>query len=545
MKNWTNQLLLAWHRLFVVGSVAASLCNLPVAAAIELRQVVVSGQPAPGLPNGFLISGSLNNFRLNAAGEVGFTSYASREGSSSRLGVWAERNGQISPIAIEGNPAPMFGNIDSAFISELNGRGDVAVRGRLQNVAFDADDGYWLYGQSEQAVIFRENMTVPVFDGSALGYTLLGIKTNEESDSVVWASYNRAGTYGTGLWLHRDGSLRNLISENMPAPGVAGSATFVSGGAFDLSDSGHVAAKGFLIGSSVDASNDSGLWTTRNATLELLVREGDAAPGLSGGAVFANFDPPAINDDGAVAFRADTRTQSITRIGAGIWIDRHGTVEPIAVSNDLAAGVAPSGRFNRFEAPALNRQGHSAFVASIFGSGISSDRDTGLWSDGLGVRTLVAREGYAAVGAGEAVFDRFFQYGINNLGQVSFLASVRGLGIDGSNDLGLWVQDRIGILHLVAREGDSIKLPSGDFASILSLSAAINDTDAGPNLRTLNDAGFASFSARLDDRTERLFVTNIGAVPEPTSAALLLCCTGATATSVRYGARHRAGSTRR
>src|SRR3990172_5834823 len=62
---------------------------------------------------------------------------------------------------------------------------------------------------------------------------------------------------------------------------------------------------------------------------------------------------------------------------------------------DVVAGVAYSG-FREFS---LNDSGRTAFVATLNGAGVDASNDTGLWSEGLGSLSLVARTGSEAIGA--------------------------------------------------------------------------------------------------------------------------------------------------
>ena len=86
-----------------------------------------------------------------------------------------------------------------------------------------------------------------------------------------------------------------------PAPGTR-SATF---GLLSpvATASGAVIYSGVLVGSGVDASNDTGIWSDARGPLELIVREGDVAPG-AGGATFGVLRSPHANDRGQLVFES-------------------------------------------------------------------------------------------------------------------------------------------------------------------------------------------------------------------------------------------------
>jgi hypothetical protein len=190
-----------------------------------------------------------------------------------------------------------------------------------------------------------------------------------------------------------------------------------------LNDAGRIAFRGQLIGNGVTDQSDSGIWADSAGSIQLVAREGDQPPGVSGNAAFAEFD-------------------------------RNSHV--------------------------LNALGQIAFLGGLVGDGITAANDVGIWATAQnGALSLIAREGdelevrpnefrtiselrfLGGSGNGDSRPN-----GFNNVGQVAFYAQFS----DGSS--GVFVSDRVaipeptslwllaiavGMLHAVIRQGNSAR----------------------------------------------------------------------------------------
>lgn len=118
--------------------------------------------------------------------------------------------------------------------------------------------------------------------------------------------------------------------------------------------------------------------------------------------------------------------------------------------------IAQSGAAATFVGPALvltddflpqitetlvTNDGHVAFAAGVFGLGVTEDNSAVLLGGRPGALRLVAREGEQAPGlpAG-VVFDLFTPTGMSEGGRVLFIAQVRGPGVVGSFNYGIWLE---------------------------------------------------------------------------------------------------------
>ncbi len=68
-------------------------------------------------------------------------------------------------------------------------------------------------------------------------------------------------------------------------------------------------------------------------------------------------------------------------------------IRTVALTGDQAPGTAPGVVFSNFNNvdPVINNAGQTAFYGILAGPGVSTDNDRGIWSEGAGTLTLVAR----------------------------------------------------------------------------------------------------------------------------------------------------------
>jgi hypothetical protein len=102
----------------------------------------------------------------------------------------------------------------------------------------------------------------------------------------------------------------------------------------------------------------------------------------------------------------------------------------------------------------LNDAGQIAFLASLEGAGVDSTNDIGIWSQASGELSLVVRKGDDAPGTPSGVrLDRFLDPLFNSSGHTAFYAFLTGSGVDSTNSRAIY-SDASGSLELVARGGN-------------------------------------------------------------------------------------------
>jgi hypothetical protein len=445
-------------RLFINVAIVACLAPAPtIAHAATLRTVALSGQQAPGTPDGVNYS-SFSAPVLNNAGQTAFHGNLSGDGVDFRNdnGIWSEGSGSLALVAREGEQAPgapsgsyyIMGVLDRPPV--LNDAGQTAFRANI--AGNNSPHGIWSEGSGTLALVA----------GARIG--------NHAPGTPDGVNYD---------FFYYDPALNN-----------AGQTAFYA----ELSGPGVIKANVNIFN-----NNGLGIWSESSGSLALVARTGSQAPGMPSGVSYTNFAPDtALNDVGQIAFWAFARGG-----GEGIWSEGSGSLALVARSGGQAPGTPSGVNYARFSfcitcppnhsayRPALNNAGQTAFRASLTGSGVDSTNDTGIWSEGSGSLALVAREGNQAPGAHDGVnFGDFFDGAyitpaLNNAGQITFRAKLAGTGVDSTNDEGIFWSGGSGTLALVARAGSQAAgTPNGVNYQSFSYPA-------------LNDAGQTAFHAVL------------------------------------------------
>lgn len=237
-------------------------------------------------------------------------------------------------------------------------------------------------------------------------------------------------------------------------------------------------------------------------------------------AAFASLGSPAVGG-GFVAFRARMQPglAGVTAPNAwGVWrADPEGELSLVAREAFPAPGVT-DGVFASFGDPVLNADGAVAFMARLAGgAGVTAGTSRGVWADVDGTLTLVARQGDDAPGLAPGVrFASFRQLVLPDDAGPAVLATVKGPGISGANDLGLWSADESGELSLVVREGDAVTLGAGS-ATLKSFSIFAGTPLSRGQSRHMAGQRSFTFLARFTSGEQALVKAQVGQAP----AALL------------------------
>jgi hypothetical protein len=104
---------------------------------------------------------------------------------------------------------------------------------------------------------------------------------------------------------------------------------------------------------------------------------------------------------------------------------------------------------------------------------------------------------------------------------VAFQASLAGPG----GNTGIWFEGPDG-LELLVRTGQQFEVAPGDIRTIQQLGFYGGSGNEDGARSGFNDFDQLAFSASFTDGTSGVFVANLGTIPEPASAALVLVAAG-------------------
>jgi hypothetical protein len=335
---------------------------------------------------------------------------------------------------------------------------------------------------------------------------------------------------GLGIWKSLGATNALVARQDAPAPGTAAGVEFMGFiSALDtrppILAAGRAAFLGGLRGPGVDSANFTdavGIWTERPGGLQLAVRAGAPAPGLSTGNVFRLLDSPFLSKSGRILFNALWRAPGdspsfLAPNQEGFWSDRSGSLAAVILAGEPAPGTAPGAVFRAETSTAIegafrgwdtNDGLRFAVNGNLGGPSVNDLNDEGIWVERAAGLTLLAREGELAPGAGTGVhfgvnngidtFGDVIPLRMNSAGAVLFGARLSGPNMPFMRSL--WT-DRSGSLDLVARgtmplTGSAAGDPAPGLGPGWTFSAlALVDFDA---VGTIAFSGFATFQLDFD-----------------------------------------------
>ncbi len=501
-------LLLLAFSAWVVGS--------PTYCLAATRTVALSGDSPLGTLEVFAEGGFGNSAVINNSGEVAFS--AALDDLNFSQGIWSEGDGigSLRKVALAGEAAPggggaAFGELFSTPLY-LNDAGDVSFTATLDDFS---TNGVWTDRDRPGTALTKIALAGdPVPDISTTrnfqgAFSLRGFNNNSQvafSSGFTLAlppdNFPSSGVFSEGAGLGLD----NVAEINDPAPGAFNNFTNSPGvftGFFppSINDSGHVAFQATTnSGTSTGSLGAAGVWTnSNNSTLRKVALAGESAPGTS--TTFSQLfrDAAVINNSGNVAFSATLVGLINGNLREGIWVERGGVVEKVAIESESAPGT--SSTFENMSDGLIDENGHAVFQS------ILADGTDGLWRENSsGTLVPVALENQTAPGT-SAKYLGILEYAINAVGQVAFAAQM-----DDFSD-SIFAIDKGGVLQRIVGGGDLLEVASGDlrevdFVEFLGLKGFIPQPGNGlPS--GLNDSGEVAYYASFLDGSEGIFVSDI------------------------------------
>ena len=483
---------------------------------------------------------------INNSGHTSFRTRVKGPGivaNGNDQGIWSEASGILDLVARNDDPAPVEGTgveFKSLFDPQIGNPGATSFSGFIRGtgvVIGSNDMGIWSDASGSLSLVARRGSPAPGLVD--VDFSVFNSPVSASTGQSTFFSLLQGSGVGStdyrSIWSEGGGSLHLVARMGSPAPGAEPDTVFDNFGQPVINAAGQIAFQATLSGPGVDPTNSLAFFSEGTGTLDLVAREGASAPGVGPGVLFDDFNNiwPTLNDLGQTAFSAGIVGPGVSDLNdRGVWSEGSGTLALVAREGDQAPGTAPGVVFSEvlvseipgypgdpffvpaFEGHVIDGAGRTAFAAGLSGPAVDETNNLGIWSEGTGSLTLVARTGSQAPGTGAGVNFAFFGYLINDAmamnasGRLALRGVLVGAGVDSSNNTGIWAQDLGGALRLVIRAGDSFELAPGDTRTVAGLGFASGSGGQDGRRTGFNDLGQVAFVAAFTDGSSGVFVAS-------------------------------------
>lgn len=266
-------------------------------------KLVQRGDAAPGTA-GAVFNNSFRGFSAqttgyNNNGVLAFNSALSLGDTvtANNAGIYTGTAGSLSQVSRKGDTLDAGLTLSAyQFNCKLNANNQVLTDVTLGGVATAADNkASYIYTPGVGNVrVARSGDAAPgtagaVFSGSqgigARGFSNAGLMFH----SALTGGDVVGTTNNAGFWITSPAGVQsNVVRKGDAAPGTDGTFDGINSSNYALTNGGLSIIQSSLLGGTTNTSNDSGMWAGTAGTLQLIAREGDAAPG-TGGAVLGNW----------------------------------------------------------------------------------------------------------------------------------------------------------------------------------------------------------------------------------------------------------------
>ena len=496
---------------------AVFLPTFATAETYRFRPIALTGDPVPGVPDahftwlGTAPMGPSDPFPLiDAQGNVSFA--GGWINSFSPHGLFVSRQGSLETIVITGEAATGTGSTFFALPGIIPGPARVSGT----QTSFDGgfmppgqtfvEQGVWADRTGSRELILRQTDHPPGTPPGASFFqwfhTLVGA-----GHIVVNARYSVGSSSAIndhGFWRDATGTLEVIALARTQAPGVPagvkfGNGTILNLPAFenwDLDQQGRITFNAMLMEGGAGDLNDEGIWSEGTSGLQLVVREGDTAPGMghpnakflgnSGFRTFGHDDVIDVlrNESGHIAFGARIDVPGTNNKANAIYAVRGSALEMVTfgmpsgstTQGEAAPGFPAGNSFKRFPLGArISESGELTFHATVGTlAGSILDEVSALFVERGGVIELVVRTGQQVAGLPAGVTYTFaFPLTYLDNGDVVFSGGFNNGG------QGLFVVHPGGAVDHLLSTGSTIEVAAGDSRVVNEFSTPGQASDAG------------------------------------------------------------------
>ena len=487
----------------MLGSIRAAIIpNAQSRAGFALTPLAVCGDGVPGVPGARFRT--FSSAVLNSVGDVAFVGGVEGEGigHGNGAGLWKSELGATVAVARSGDSAGAgshFAAFDAPVLRDTGRCGfgatiEVGGQQRAARIAEIATGANALLAVEGEVAAGTFGAEYDVLYSAAFPDFGVGFVPGVLKIGGPFAdTSNNSGIWGSS------GQGFGIVAREGAGTGHVGIDFGQISSRVVCNASGEFLFHSLLGGVAVSGSTNSAVIraSAAGAPFELYSRKGDASPGVSG-ALFASFQAESISADGSVALHAMISGSGIdTGNDAGIWV-APGTspLELVVREGAPAPGSAAGVVFNGIGKLSATDRGGVVFASSLRGAGVDPSNDFGVWRkvDGGALEAIIL-EGGTARGIPGARVATIGAVATNPSGGVMVagtLAIGEG-GVDPTNSRALWVADADGRLELALRSGDVIDVRGeGKSVTGISFHQGINSAGAtGGHGAVMNDAGQA------------------------------------------------------
>ncbi len=258
----------------------------------NLTVIAREGDPAPGTAGRFAGLLSTDWTRLDEFGNVLFhgalaSQVSPKINSYNNNGIWLHQSGSNTtiPVALAGDQAPGLAAGVLYYLPRWGvlSRGKVAFRSQLRGAGISAGvNDYGIFSGTPGAITGIAQMGGAAPAGvsgsqfSKFSYPVIGLGTGRE---VAFRAEMKAGLGGVtlatneGIWKESGGTSSLVVRKGNAVPGLSG-VTFGKLGEPFVGENGKVVFSAKLLGTGITSTNDSAWFAESSGTLALLLREG-------------------------------------------------------------------------------------------------------------------------------------------------------------------------------------------------------------------------------------------------------------------------------
>jgi sugar lactone lactonase YvrE len=483
-----------YHFAVVMMSVAGTFTSVDqtfTTLGFDTTLVAQTGDVAVGTGGGTYAT--FHPGGVNAQDAVAFSAglLATKAGpvtTANALGIWAEDATLTRQlVARQGATAPGTGGAVFATLTDpvYNNSEDLAFGGSLTvatGLVTSANaNGVWASSGGSLGLLAREGSAAPGTGGATFA-TFPAVALSDSGGAIVSATLNASTAAGVtaannaGVWegttaahltlMLRTGEQTNS-GKTISAFKFLPVETIVNG-----QTRGFGPATGHLAAAVTYTDKNTGIVKVlAAASPQAVATSGDAAAdatgSTAGGATFATFGSPAINDNDHTAFAATLAVGSggTTKTNAtGIWADTSsGTRKLIARLGQVAPGTGSNATYLTLSDPVYNANEAVAFRGTLsVGTGLATAATaSGIWCNSTGSLQIVAQQGGPAPGCPSGVnYLAFTELALDDVdgatqqGGAIFLATLSGTGVTTANNAGIFAVDAAGTPQLIVRTGE-------------------------------------------------------------------------------------------